>query len=67
MYHSTIRHKAFIAIVVSLLLFKVIWVAWACWGNGSVVDEKDDLLQRRNYLVDKVVVEPRRLLHEMPG
>lgn len=67
MYHSTIRHKAFIAIVVSLLLFKVIWVAWACWGNGSVEDEKEDLLQRRNYLVDKVVVEPRRLLHEMPG
>lgn len=25
------------------------------------------MLQRRNYLVDKVVVEPRRLLHEMPG
>lgn len=45
----------------------MLWVTWSCWGNGSLDDEKDDLLQRRNYLVDKIMVEPLQLLNEMPG
>lgn len=60
------KHKFFL-IILSLLLVKVIWVNWSCWGNGSFDSEKNDLLQRRNYLVGKIVVEPRKLLNEMPG
>lgn len=45
----------------------MMWVTWACWGNGSPDDEKNDLLQRKNYLVGKIMVEPRQLLNEMPG
>lgn len=45
----------------------MLWVTWSCWDNGSLDDEKDDLLQRKNFLVGKIMVEPRQLLNEMPG
>lgn len=52
--------------ILILLLIKVIWVIWSCWGNGSFDKEKKKLLQRKNYLVEKIVVEPQQLLNEMP-
>ena len=67
MWRFIIRHKVFFIAVLSLLLIKMLWVTWACWGNGSPDDEKNDLLQRKNYLVGKIIVEPRQLLNEMPG
>ena len=60
-------HKVFIISIVFLILVKVIWVAWRCWSNGTPDSEKKDILQRRDWLVDKIVVEPRQLLMEMPG
>ena len=62
-----LRHKMFLITVLSLLLIKIVWVVWSCQGNGSFEGEKNDLLQRRNYLIDKIVVEPRQLLNEMPN
>lgn len=62
-----LRHKMFLITVLSILLIKIVWVAWSCQGNGSFEGEKNDLLQRRNYLIDKIVVEPRQLLNEMPS
>lgn len=67
MRNFIIRHKVFIIVVLSLLLVKVIWVTWSCWGNGSFEKEKSDLLHRKNFLVGKIKVEPRQLLREMPG
>lgn len=67
MWRFIIRHKVFFIAVISLLLIKMLWVTWSCWCNGSLDDEKDDLLQRKNYLVGKIMVEPRQLLNEMPG
>lgn len=67
MWRFIIRHKVFFIAILSLLLIKMLWVTWSCWGNGSIDDEKDDLLQRKNYLVGKIMVEPRQLLDEMPG
>lgn len=61
-----LRHKVFFIIFLALLLVKLIWVTWSCWGNGSLDDEKNDLLQRKNYLIGKIMVEPRQLLNEMP-
>ena len=57
------RHRIFVITVVALILVKVGWVAWSCWGNGSFDDEKEDILQRRNYLVEKIVVEPKQLMY----
>ena len=67
MLNFIFRHKTFFIIILSLLLIKVIWVAGICWNNGSFDGEKDDLLQRRNYLVNKIKVEPCQLLDEMPA
>ena len=56
----------FFIVIISLLLVKVIWVAWSCWGIGSFDNEKNDLLLRKNFLVAKIMVEPRKLFSEMP-
>lgn len=48
--------------MVVLVLIKVVWVVWGCWSIGSQQKEKNDILQRKNWLVDKIVVEPRQLL-----
>lgn len=61
-----LRYKKFLISIIFLVLIKVLWVTWGCWDNGSLDQEKAEILQRRNYLVEKIVVEPRQLLHEMP-
>lgn len=66
MWSFFLRHKAVIWTVFTLLLIKIIWVIWSCCGNGSFDEEKKELLQRKNYLVGKIVVEPRKLINEMP-
>lgn len=55
-----------LSIILSLLLVKVVWVVWSCWGNGTFGEERDDIIERKNYLVDKIVVDPLQLLNEMP-
>ncbi len=62
-----LKHKLFLITLTILVLIKVVWVAWGCWSIGKHEKEKNDILQRKNWLVDKIVVEPRQLLKEMPG
>lgn len=62
-----LRHKILLVSMVVLVLIKVAWGIWACWSIGSQQKEKNDILQRKNWLVDKIVVEPQQLLKEMPG
>lgn len=62
-----LRHKILLVSMVVLVLIKVAWAVWGCWSIGSQQKEKNDILQRKNWLVDKIVVEPRQLLKEMPG
>jgi len=62
-----LMHKPFLISIAVLILIKLVWVAWGCWCIGSQQKEKNDILQRKNWLVDKIVVEPRQLLKEMPG
>ncbi|MDE5857624.1 MAG: hypothetical protein K2H32_04630 [Muribaculaceae bacterium] len=50
-----------------MAIIKCVWIEWSCCGNGSFDKEKNELLQRRNFLVEKIMVEPRQLLNEMPG
>lgn len=66
MWRFLIRYKMVILSILILILIKLIWVVSSCWGNGSFEKEKQDILQRRNWLVSKIVVEPRKLLDEMP-
>lgn len=53
-----LRHKILLVSMVVLVLIKVAWVVWGCWSIGSQQKEKNDILQRKNWLVDKIVVEP---------
>ncbi len=61
------KHKVVIISILTLLLIKIVWVKWSCRDNGSLEKEQSELLQRRNYLVGKIVVEPQQLLDEMPS
>lgn len=55
-----------IDVVVLLIFIKVIWVSWALGGYGDITNEKEDILQRRDWLLDKVCVPPLDLINEMP-
>lgn len=61
-----LSHKLFLITLTVLVLIKVVWVAWGCWMTDDSDKEKPDILQRRNWLIGKVVVEPLQLLNEMP-
>lgn len=67
MWSFFLRHKVAISTILILVLIKIVWVAWSCWDNGSFDKEKIELIQRKNYLVQKIVVEPRQLFNEMPS
>ncbi|MCH5237797.1 MAG: hypothetical protein J1E95_08370 [Muribaculaceae bacterium] len=56
-----------ISVMIFLILVKVIWVKCSTWNLGTIESEKEDILQRKNWLVDKVCIEPLQLLKEMPG
>lgn len=65
-----IKHPKFITtafIAVALILIKVIWVAIAVGDNGTFESEKKDILQRREWLIRRVVTEPQKLIDEMPA
>jgi hypothetical protein len=64
------RHKYWIItlLVIFILGFaKAEWVRVGCRNIGSFEKEERDILERRNWLVKKVMVEPEELLDEMPS
>ena len=67
MWNYIRKYRVTIIIVLTLIFFKIVWVSWACWNTSSVDKEKNDILERQNYLKDKIIVEPIQLLNEMPG
>lgn len=65
------RIKTFVYVLVGLILSIVIgkaaWMGICNRNLGSFESEKADILNRRNYLIEKVIVEPEQLLAEMPA
>ena len=55
-----------LVVIVALILTKVVWVWCYCADNGTFDSEKKDILERRAYLIDKVITSPEKLLDEMP-
>ena len=53
--------------VVLLVSLKVISICWMCKCHGDFESEKRDILERRNYLVGKLVTTPQDVLNEMPS
>ena len=55
------------SIMLVLIVSKMLSVSWGCKGHGSVEGEKKEILQRRDYLVETLVVSPSQVLDEMPS
>ena len=59
------------AIILLLLVLpitgKILWVGRSMRGIGSFETEREDILQRRDWLLSKVLVDPADLLSEMPS
>ena len=55
------------AIAIILILLKSLSVLWMCQDHKSLDKEKQDLFERKNYLLDKLVTSPQNVLNEMPS
>ncbi len=56
-----------LATVLLVILAKMIWVAIMTKDIGSFETERKDILERRNFLLEKVITEPQRLVDAMPS
>lgn len=61
------RMKIVLLILATLVVLKVLWVLIATLSIGSFKSEKSALLRRRNYLQEKVITEPQKLIDRMPA
>ncbi len=53
--------------ILTLILIKAVWTWCFCSRNGTFEGEKKDILERRAYLIERVVTTPEKLLEEMPS
>ena len=56
----------FLIVIFSLLMLKIIWVSINTCSIGTFQSEKDDILKRCNYLVEKAITTPNALINSMP-
>lgn len=55
-----------LGLILSVIIAKGIWMSISNRTLGDFQSEKEDILQRRNYLIEKVITDPEKLLAEMP-
>ena len=55
-----------LTLILAIIIGKAIWMCIATSPIGNFETEKDDILKRRNYLIEKVITEPSELLATMP-
>jgi len=73
MTKSKINFRYTIILCLAIFLFfvlplaKYIWINDKCAHIGSFETEYEDITQRRNYLIEKIIVSPAKLLEEMPA
>ena len=58
---------ACLAVIVAIILVKAVWVGVSTRHNGDFESEKADILARRDFLIEKVIVSPQKLIDEMPA
>ena len=56
-----------IAVIVVFVVLKWLWVTISTMGHGTLEGERTEILRRRNYLTNKLLVSPEGVLNEMPG
>ena len=50
-----------------LIMSKAIWMTISNRNLDNFETEKNDILKRRNYLIEQIVVEPQELINKMPS
>ena len=55
-----------IGVIILIITIKLFWVRIATRNHGSFDAEKHEILQRRNYLADRLITTPSELLVRMP-
>ena len=53
--------------ILVIILAKTIWVAVMTKSIGSFETERKDILSRRNFLLERVITEPQKLIEAMPS
>ena len=56
-----------LAVILVFVVAKVIWVGIATRHNGDFESEKADIMARRDFLIEKVMTSPQKLIDEMPA
>lgn len=62
--------KVLLIILITILVIiitKTIWVAVMTKSIGSFETERKDILSRRNFLLERVITEPQKLIESMPS
>lgn len=60
--------KASLAILVLVLVLgKIASVSFGMYGIGTFDGEENDILRRRNFLIEKLATTPQMVMGEMPG
>lgn len=57
----------FFTIFLFIVALKCLSVLYMCKNYGTLESEKNDILERKKYLVDKLVTTPRKVIDEMPS
>lgn len=55
-----------LGLTLSIVIGKALWMGVCNHNIGTFESEKADILKRRNYLIEKIIVKPEQLLEEMP-
>ena len=56
-----------LGILLALITIKCIWTAINMRNIGSFETEKADILRRRDYVMEKVITSPQKLIERMPA
>ena len=56
-----------IAVIITLIVIKVVWVVCATSSLGDWDSERKDIIRRANYLTERVATSPQQVLDEMPS
>lgn len=66
--NTNLKQLLFIgSVILILVLLKIVDVSWGCEGHGDFAGEKTEILQRRDYLISKLITSPKQVLKEMPA
>lgn len=61
------RYIVFIFVILSILTAKAILIKLDCRSHGTIEKEKEEILLRRNYLVNEIATNPKKVMKLMPA